>query len=199
MSEPLSVYQHYDWSRIEAILRTWPGASRISPDALDAYVSAVVYPNGRDRAARTDDPVEVERTLLELMQEDTQGKRPPIGVVVARLGLRRALAHAEVAGELDDVYKSEPAEDWVVAHALDRGLPITGLLIAVARRHGRNVAPEHDRAACELCEVERLEQAKEAGLELAYGPDWRRIDAATLELADYVRGLDVRYPWRLAV
>ena len=197
MSEPLTIYEHHDWSRIETMLRTWPGASRISPDALDAYVAALVYPNGRDRAARTDDPVEVERTLLELLQEDTVGRRPPIGIVVARLGLRRVRAHAEVAEGLDDVYTAEPAEDWVVAHALDRELPIAALLIAVARRHGRDVAPDHDRDVCELCEVERLEQAKELNLEITYGSEWRKIDAATVELADYVRELDARYPWRV--
>ena len=193
----MSIDYEYDWTRVEALLKTWPGLGRRpSPAEVEALVTAYAYPNGRDRAGRCD-PLELEDCLRELMQEDEKGAHPMPKIVGARIGLRRARAHHEVAEALDDLYKSEPAEDWVVAHALARGSSVAALMVAVAERHGRNIAPRHDPAACDLCEVERLEDDNAKALQAAYGSEWRSVDEALLARLAFLAELDERFPWRV--
>jgi hypothetical protein len=185
-----------DWSRVELLIKTWPGANPLGPDRVDAYLDAYAYPNGRDRASRTD-PVELERVLVELRGDDAKGERPTSAVVKDAIvrdrftrspGLVRALA--------DEV--DEPAEDWALAHALATHSPIAKLMRHVAERHGRPTNPPHLPESCPQCSVDAAERAEVERLHAEYGPEWRNVTAALDEQAAHAAQLDVEYPWRLS-
>ena len=192
------IYEHHDWARVEALIKTWPAATRIAPDALAGYMQALIYPNGRDRAARTDDPLALERALLELIQEDTTGKRPPIGAVVERLALHRQETRA-----LHERFDREaepdggPPADWVVAHAVALGGPELPLVLASARRHGRPLAPEHDPRACPACYVIQRRRETETALTVHYGSGWNHNGEALDKWAQFEQELEAEFQARV--
>lgn len=189
----------YDWSRIEAMLKTWPGLSRRpSPAELEALVTAYAYPNGRDRASRCD-PLELEDALRELIQEDEKGSHPMPRVVAARVGLIRLRAHPSVGDALEPLERDEPAEAWVLAHAIARGSATMVMMRALARRHGRDEHPVHNEATCPLCERERLLESKRIELAATHGEHWRRVFEAQDELRAYALELDQRFPWAVGL
>ena len=193
-----------DWSRCEALIKTWPNASNLGPERLKAAIQAYAYPHGRDRAARCN-PLELEEVLLELIQE-TSGERPTPKEVANRLGVVRVRNNPGLKAALEGAeVVDDPVPDFVLAHlrAMQKAAPslyrpeMIARAVAAAIRHGRNPNPMHELGKCEACARARDEDRRLVEMVERFGSNWRRkLDPEIVaEVIRHQNELAELWPW----
>ena len=171
----------YDWTRCEALVKTWPNASNLGPiGSRRRYRHTPIRTAaiGRRVATRSS-----SRRFCSSSFKKRTGERPTPKAVANRLGVIRVRNNPGLRAALATEHElvDDPVPDFVLAHlrAMQAAAPTQGRgavlaqAIACATRHGRPLNPMHDLGKCEACARSRDEDRRLVEMVDRFGPNWR--------------------------